>query len=70
MCRRIRVVSVKLPKDGRLGSLELDGDWKSTLTEEPARRLKPYEGTDLEISEVIRLGELQTDSANQISMRE
>jgi hypothetical protein len=53
--RKIKVVKVTLAQPGRLGSLELEGEWRCGLNKEKADRLKPFEGTEMEIGEIIRL---------------
>lgn len=51
----IKIVEVKLPKPGLLGSLQLPGGWQCSLDEPQAPRLKPYKGREVEIGEILRL---------------
>jgi hypothetical protein len=53
--RKIKIEAVRLPEGNRLGSLVLAGGWQSSLTKAKAERLKPFEGMELEIGEIIRL---------------
>ena len=54
--RRILIAAVKLPEGARMGLLDLGGGWQSNLSLLQANRLKPFEGRELEVGEIIRLG--------------
>jgi hypothetical protein len=53
---KIKIIAVRVPQtEGQLGMLELDGGWKCGISKTKLDQLKPYEGREMEIGEIIRL---------------
>jgi hypothetical protein len=56
LTRKIKIIAVRVPQvAGQSGTLELAGGWKCGISKTKSDQLKPYEGREMEIGEIIRL---------------